>query len=434
MDFSIDQLALLTQGQLQKHHSIQIHELFFDSRKSFQGAHSLFIALKTAHGNGHLYLSALYEKGCRNFLVSAPNELPDDCNIIEVQDSLAALQLAARSHRQTLKKPVLAIIGSLGKTTVKEWLYLLLANKLKLYKSPKSYNSQLGVALSILSASDESQLSLIEAGISRPDEMDKLENIIQPDWVLITNIAPPHQANFSSEAQKLSEKIKMCQQANRLFYSSTQPQVKHLIETEFGSKKKFSWGHEASDDLQILQVNPQEAKLKYGATIFKLQGKSGTKYHFENAMHCLAMGLSLGLEAQGLADDISRLPALDMRLEMKQGLENMLLINDSYSADFDSLRVALSYLERMSGSQAHGMILSDFEDMGIKAQAYKTELTKLIDQFSLEKLILIGPKLQGLQTEFSTVDCQAFADTAAYLSSADPSFFRDFAVLVKGVR
>lgn len=414
--------------------SVIIKDLIFDSRKISNPAQSLFFALK-GKKDGHLFIRDAFEAGVRNFVISKANkvELPAGAHYLVVDDVQAALQSLAQYHRQQFDIPVIAITGSNGKTVVKEWLHQLLAPDFSVVRSPKSYNSQIGVALSLWQIHSRHTLAIVEAGISKPGEMERLRQMIQPTRGLITNIGPAHDANFASREQKTLEKlILFSKTASIVFSPSYVPE--RLLPVEAA---RFSWdiGRPAT-----LQVTGQERvgqgtslKARYKEEELSLTIPFHDKGAIENAISCWAMMLSMDYPNAVIRERMARLPPVEMRLELKKGINDCSVIDDSYSLDLASLDIALNFLKQQNQHPGKILILSDLpETEGQEEGAYQ-QLADRIKNSEVEILIAIGPALASFGTSFPA-DTLFFPDTDAFLQALPELPLSNATIMLKGAR
>ena len=431
-----------------------IDYIFFDSRKVFFPSTSLFIALKGPRRNGHNFLPELYKRGIRNFIVCEdidPGEYPE-ANILFVKDGLKALQQLAAFHRKQFKIPVIGITGSNGKTIVKEWLYQLLQPNFNIVRSPKSYNSQIGVPLSVWEMNKLHTLGIFEAGISQPGEMDKLNEIIQPTIGILTNIGEAHSEGFESTDQKVEEKLKLFNNAHLVIYNSDDWQADKamVLKYESGIRKTgkhpfkiFSWGKIQKADLQILEINKLLAETEI---IALYQGReTAIRIPFtddasvQNAITCWCVVLHFGLTEVVIAKRMKLLQPVNMRLELKKGINHCTIINDSYSADLNSLHIALDFLKQMGGVAKSTVVLSDFFQTGMNDEELYTRIAADLMQHKIDRVIGIGLNIskylkfendsltQPIQSEF-------YPSTEDFISRFRFSDFKDETILVKGAR
>lgn len=453
MAYPVTHIAKIINAKLQHTADASVEHLLFDSRKVFYPGTSLFIALKGPRRNGHSFIPELYKKGVRNFVVSEPVS-PDDypgANILFVQDTLKALQQLASFHRKQFSIPVIGITGSNGKTIVKEWLYQLLHEDHNIIRSPKSYNSQLGVPLSVWEMQQQHTLGIFEAGISQSGEMEKLSEIIQPTIGILTNIGEAHSEGFENADKKAEEKIKLFNHASLVVYCCDDWLADKAIvlkhESGFHKSGKylfriFTWGKMQKADLQILKINKRTSETELIA-LYKNAETAITipftdEASIQNAITCWCIMLHLGIKDSVITKRMKLLQPVNMRLELKKGINHCIIINDSYSADLSSLHIALNFLKNKSGVSKKTVILSDFFQSGMKDEELYGKIATELSHYKIDRVIGIGLNISnylkpvssnghGLQTEFYT-------STEDFISSLRFSDFRDEAVLVKGAR
>lgn len=421
-----------------------IQHLAIDSRTIADYHSSLFFALKGIRHNGHHYIADLYRRGVRYFVVSEKVDYTafEEARFIQVDDSLAALQQVAAAVRAKFSYPVLAISGSNGKTIVKEWLYDLLHESLKIIRSPKSYNSQVGVPLSVWNMSDQFELALFEAGISLPGEMEKLAQVIQPSIGIFTNLGEAHQENFESKQAKLQEKLKLFQACDLLIYRNDQDLINEALTNHesYSKKRLFAWTMEqtAGADLEIAvmsQGNSSTISFSWDDEAYSVAVPFADSASLENIGHCLAFIVAGGYLSPDVLQKFSSLHAVAMRLELKQGINDCLLINDYYNSDINSLAIALQFLKNQStnGTQKRTLILSDIEQSGFSIEELASEVKRLADLFELNRLIAIGPNLSGQQSILGT-DAEFYSSTEDFLNEFRPANFQQEHILIKGAR
>jgi alanine racemase len=431
-----------------------IESIFFDSRRVFFPATSLFIALKGPRRNGHNFIPELYSKGIRNFIVCEQfkeEDLPD-ANILFVDDSLKALQKLAAFHRKQFKIPVIGITGSNGKTIVKEWLYQLLHENFNIVRSPKSYNSQIGVPFSVWEMNKLHTLGIFEAGISQTGEMDKLREMIQPTIGIITNIGEAHSEGFASIDQKVEEKMKLFNNAELVIYCSDEWIIDKAIvlknESVFQRTGKhpykiFSWGKIQKADLQILEINKQQSDTEITALYRNAEISIKIPFtddaYIQNAITCWCVMLYLGVKDAVIAKRMKLLQPVNMRLELKKGINHCTLINDSYSADLNSLHIALDFLNQMGGAAKRTVILSDFFQTGMSDEELYERIADDLVQHKIDKVIGIGlniSKYFKIEEDFvaNRVKSEFYSSTDEFVSRFRFSDYRDEAILVKGAR
>ena len=419
-----------------------VQHLLTDSRKIVSAPTSLFFAIKGDRRDGHEFIDDLYQVGVRNFVVSDNSFVTKfpDCNFIITADTLLSLQQLAAQHRSLFKFSVIGITGSNGKTIVKEWLYQLLREDHHIVRSPKSYNSQIGVPLSVWQMKTENDLALFEAGISEPGEMKKLEAIIQPDTGIFTNIGSAHDENFSSLPEKVNEKLMLFKNSSTLVYCKD-----YLVITEEINKasflspslKLFTWSRKQRADLQIGRVSKEAAESEiqgiYKNNFLSIRIPFTDDASIENAIQCWAVMLFMNYEPEVIAQRIQLLSPVAMRLEMKEGINNCSIINDSYNSDLGSLTIALDFLNQQKQHAKRTVVLSDILQSGRdESQLYK-EVAELLHKKGVTRLIGIGPAISRQASHFDTGKT-FFATTDDFLKEYNPGQFNSETILLKGAR
>lgn len=414
----------------------QVNTLLYDSRKLSNHEQALFFALK-GRRDGHHYIRDAYDGGVRNFVV-AGNYEDHTCfplaNFFFVQDTLRALQQLAAFHRKQFDIPVIGITGSNGKTIVKEWLYQLLSPEYTIHRSPKSYNSQLGVALSLWQLEDIHDMAIIEAGISSAGEMEHLRQMISPDIAILTNVGPVHDDGFASWQQKISEKAMLFEGAEKIVYSP-----KYTGELSLDGQQAFTWGDEGEVDLKVIQMrsldrNHNEITAVYREETMRIVIPFTDSAARENAVICWAVLLMLGYGHADIAKRMVALQPMKMRLELKKGINNCSVIDDSYSNDIASLSIALEFLKQQQQHTGQTLILSDIPGVGYDEDKIYGKVARLLKENKINRLITVGPVLQKNREKFSFLFHEAFPDTASFLSSLSPHSFENETILIKGAR
>jgi alanine racemase len=411
-----------------------IEHLVNDSRNIQQPATSLFFAMATSHNDGHLYLEEAYQKGVRSFVVSKAidAQIFPDSNIIVVPDTLQALQDLAAFHRSHFQIPVIGITGSNGKTVVKEWLYQLLETHFNIVRSPKSYNSQIGVPLSVWQMNSSHTLAIFEAGISQPGEMEKLLQIIQPTIGVFTNIGHAHDAGFTSLQQKLDEKAKLFTSVEVLMGPA------EVISRTRKSTNVFSWSESGGATLQLLSIDKQQDTTCISAKLHDQTIQITIPFtddaSIENAINCWCAVLFLKQKKDIQTPSFEQLHAVDMRLQLHHGINGCLVINDSYSADVTSLKIALNFLGQQSLGLEKAVILSDFADVQGAQQLY-TEVVQVLAASGVNRIITVGKDLYtALSEKISGVALQNYSSTNELIADFKSSSWHNIGVLIKGAR
>jgi len=417
----------------------KIKKLLIDSRQFLIANETLFIALKSNRNNGNNYINELYEKGVKNFLVSEkPNlSLYPSANFIVVEDTRIALQKIAQKHRKKFNFPVIGITGSNGKTIVKEWLYQLLSPEFNIVKSPKSFNSQIGVPLSIWEMNDEHQLGIFEAGISQPNEMELLQNIIQPTIGIITNIKTAHSENFSNSLEIAKEKTKLFKENSSVIYCKDYPEINDAIDTA-KSLKLFNWSQKNKANLMLNKIekktNSTQIKGIYDNKFIEIEIPFIDEASIENAINCWCVMLFLNYDNSIISDRFINLQSVAMRLQMKEGINGCTIINDYYNSDLGSLEIALQYLKNQKRNSKKTLILSDILQSVKNPEQFYSKLNNLIAINGIEKLICIGPELKKRNAIFETVEKIFFETTQDFLNNILAEYFWNETILIKGSR
>lgn len=439
--YNIQEIASVLNAPLIKNSGGKISYLLIDSRKVLFPRESLFFALRGMRNDGHYFLKELYNQGVRNFIVETVPDSPEffsRANFIQVQNTLQALQKLVQWHRSQLKVPVIGITGSNGKTIVKEWIYQCLSREMHVIRNPKSYNSQIGVPLSVWLLNTDAQLGVFEAGISKPGEMETLQQIIQPEIGVFTNIGDAHQENFSSIDEKIDEKLKLFYQCHTLIYCADHELVHEKIQAKNGRlKKKFSWGYAEFADLKIHRTETDSTGTQIEATYqqqnYLMHIPFSDKASVENAMHVWSLLLVQKYSPDFIAQKLARLENVAMRLELKEGNNQCTIINDSYNSDLESLHIALDFLSQQNQHTQKVLILSDIEQSGFDKNDLYQQVAGMVHQKNIDRLIGIGTDISEHSHLFE-LRKDFYPDTQAFIDSHEAIKFQNMAVLLKGAR
>ena len=430
----------------------QVQILLTDSRSLTYADQTLFFALVTSKGDGHKYIPQLYQQGVRAFVVTVGaetfrNTCPEAWFLI-VGNTETALQQLAAYHRQQFKLPVVGITGSNGKTIVKEWLYQLLHETKDIVRSPRSYNSQIGVPLSVWQLHEGAELALMEAGISQPGEMEKLEKIIRPNIGILTNIGTAHDAGFESQQQKLIEKLQLFKSSDVIIYNADIPGINDAMEIAGVGARSMAWTRRRKDaQVEVVNIKQDENSTTVTYLFFGLDGQftinMTDEASIENAMNCLALMLYLGFTPAEIEKRMTRLAPLAMRLEVVEGKKGCLIINDAYNSDLTSLEMALEFQKRRaSKSLKNTLILSDMLQAGLDDRHRCRKIAQLCNLYDLSKLICIGQHSvltsTMLHEELAAVGRHLIVDfyssTDDFLDSDEIKRFQNELILLKGAR
>ena len=423
MNYTIEKIATLIGARRIGTADARIGWLLTDSRSLCFPEETLFFALKTQRNDGHRYIADLYRRGVRNFVVEPvlnPTRLGGevdyaDVNFLVVPSPLEALQRLAERHRDEFSCPVVGITGSNGKTMVKEWLYQVLSPDHHVTRSPKSFNSQIGVPLSVWLLNEQTEVGLFEAGISQPGEMQALADIIQPTIGVLTSIGAPHQENFRSMEEKCMEKLQLFHDAQAIIYSADDDLVSRCVRRSGFKGKRIGWRREEllkTYKLPFIDEASVECSLAVAAT-----------------------ALYLGVTPEQLSERMARLEPVAMRLEVKEGQHGCTLINDSYNSDINSLDIALDFMSRrVNDNRRRTLILSDIFQSGMTPEELYREVNELCIKRGVSKMIGIGPQIATQAKVFALPEKLFFATTEAFLHSKAFYSLHDEVVLVKGAR
>lgn len=414
-----------------------IRTLTFDSRKLIDIEHSLFFALK-ARRDGHGFIEEAYKKGIKNFVISEKSAFLDkkkDVNIFLVTDTLLALHQLSAWHRSQFNYPVIAITGSNGKTIVKEWLYQLLAPEKNIIRSPKSYNSQIGVPLSIWEMNDEHSMAIFEAGVSHAGEMTNLEKVIKPTIGLLTNIGEAHNEGFADKEEKIKEKLLLFNDVDLFIYS---PKYLEDYSGEIPGKTKFTWSWDEDADLRLIDDEVLEDKYlfirgKYKDRDVQCVVPFVDAASVENAICCWATILALGYLPQDADIRLEKLHPIKMRLELKDGINNCSIIDDSYSSDISSLAIALDFLKQQNQHLKRSLILSDIPEAGLDSDSLYTQVAKLLKNKEVDRFIGVGEEISKYADKFD-IEKAFFSDTEELLNRLDELKLYNETILIKGAR
>jgi alanine racemase len=397
----------------------EIRYLLTDSRKTFAASTSLFFAIGGERWDGHSFIGELYQKGVRNFVVEKGvrlriEELPQ-ANIFESESSVRALQQIAACHRKQFDYPVIAITGSNGKTIIKEWLSQLLATDYSIVKSPKSFNSQIGVPLSVWNMGEQHSLAIFEAGISQVGEMEHLEQIIKPTIGIFTNIGTAHARGFESQLQKIEEKFTLFKEAQVVVYCADHVKLHNYIQQHSSPKQQLvAWSEK---DITIDIPFEDDASR-------------------ENVGHCIALLRYLGMQDDIIHKKISSLKNIPMRLELKKGVNNCALIDDTYNNDLAGLATALDFMKQqhVAPSDSRTVILSDMLETGQNKEVLYKKIASLLGYNHVKRLIGIGEVISAHKDAFAYMQAEFYPDTKAFLEKLRYTDFSRELILVKGAR
>ncbi len=441
MSYTIAQISSLLGARHQGNGNARIDWLLTDSRSLCFPEETLFFALRSRRNDGHKYIPDLFARGVRSFVVA---ELPEDRSLwkeaefVVVPSPLEALQELARQHRNLFRIPVFGITGSNGKTIVKEWLSSLLTASMRVTRSPRSYNSQIGVPLSVWQLDTQTEVGIFEAGISEPGEMQRLKNVIRPTLGIFTHLGSAHQEGFASLEEKCMEKLVLMKDCETVIYNADDPVVQRCIaQCDFAPEQLMGWSRtdaHAPVFLTSSQTHEDFTRLEYllDGNTYLFSIPFTDEASVENSIHCLCAALKMGLTPQEIAVRMKQLEPVAMRLEVKEGRNHCVLINDTYNSDLSSLDIALDFLYRRSEAKGlhRTLILSDLQETGELPSSLYPKVCRLIQSRGVDKIIAIGSEVKAI----TLPETYFFASTEEFLKSTLMQGLRDEIILLKGSR
>lgn len=421
---------------------IFIDHVSIDSRSLQNGSQTLFFALSGANNDAHLYISELIQKGVQNFVVQyIPDNYKGKANFLVVEDTLKALQAFAAYYRNLFDFPVIGLTGSNGKTIVKEWLNFLLSPDYNIIRSPKSYNSQVGVPLSVIAINEKHNFGIFEAGISTVNEMSNLEKIIKPNIGVLTNIGSAHDEGFLNLEQKINEKLQLFKNSKVIIYQKNEIVdfclSAFLDQNQVKERVVFSWSFtDKTADVFILKkenINEKTSiQYQYKNESFELEIPFQDSASIENAISCLMVLLCFKYDPAIIQNRMQMLYPVEMRLEVKNGINNCSIIDDSYSSDFQSLKIALDFLESQKKNASKTVILSDIFQSGFSNEELYSKVAQLITDNNINRVIGIGSTISSFKIKFS--NAVMFENTADFIANFDSLNFANETILIKGAR
>ncbi len=445
MTYTIEKITTLIGAHRYGAADANIGFLLTDSRSLCFPEGTLFFALKSERHDGHHFIQDLYRRGVRNFVVENVPEnhetLFPKSNFLKVESPLTALQRLAERHRDEFEIPIVGITGSNGKTMVKEWLYQVLSPSMSVTRSPRSYNSQIGVPLSVWLLSEQTQVGVFEAGISQPGEMLALRDIIQPTIGVLTNLGSAHQENFESIEDKCREKLTLFHGSKAIVYCEDNEVVKRII-SEYDYKGEIlSWS--TKNDKAPLFIKGVSKKDITSTISYIYKGQEGQfslpfidEASVTNAITCASVSLLLGIDMETIKQRMGSLEPVAMRLEVKEGQHGCTLINDSYNSDINSLDIALDFMNRRPDHKGrrHTLILSDIYQSGETPEALYSEVSVLAQKRGVEKFIGIGKELSAQADQIKVEEKYFFHDCKSFIQSEVFRSLHDEVILIKGAR
>ena len=411
-------------GAIQIRLDFEIAKFSTDTRSLTGNSNEVFVAMKGPNRDGHDFIASAIKKGVKNFIVET-NLATREVNVLQVENSVASFQQIASNHRKKFAYPIIGITGSNGKTTVKEWLSTILAKKFYIVKSPKSYNSQIGVPISVLEMRTNHEMGIFEAGISASTEMDRLAAIIQPDMGIFTTLGEAHDNGFISREKKLKEKMSLFSSSKKVICRSDVswfPEIKKILL----GPKIISWSL-AGNAIYSVSWNTSTITIND----YSFETKFGNEAALENATHCCVTALELGLSRQEIQHGLDGMHAVPMRLELKKGVNGCYILDDSYNNDLAGLKVAMDYMDSQKQNVGKTLVLSDILHSGKPDPELYAEVSALIRQKKFNRFIGVGGKIVSHQKLFKLSG--SFYRSTEELLEKFPDFSNEM-ILVKGAR
>ena len=441
MSYTIEQLTALISARRVGSVSAVISWLLTDSRSLWLPEESIFFALVGRRADGHRYVADLYARGVRNFVVSKlPADVHPDANYLVVKDTLAALQRLAARHRARFNMPVVGITGSNGKTVVKEWLYQLLSPDRVVTRSPRSYNSQIGVPLSAWLIGQHTEVAVIEAGISQPGEMHRLQPIVRPTVGVLTNIGGAHQENFNSLEEKCMEKLELFKECDLVVYNGDDELISDCVSKRLPGSRELVWSRRDRErPLFIPSIDKGTDSTTVTYRYLGIENRYTLPFiddaSIEDSLHCLAVCLCLMIDPADIARRMARLESVTMRLQVMEGLRGCTLINDSYNSDLASLGIALDFMARRpdAAGRQRMIILSDLDQTGLLPRPLYRQVAQLVESRGISRIIGIGPDIADSASRFN-ISKSFYPTTEAFLQSEELRTLQSEVILIKGAR
>lgn len=440
MKYSINEVADILEVQNNSNSNIIIKYISIDSRRLLYAPNTLFFAIKGDVNNGHDYIDVLYQRGVRAFVVEEHSESYGrfkDCTFFLVPNTLKALHKYISVFRESFSYPVVGITGSNGKTIVKEWLAQLLSPIMKVVRSPRSYNSQVGVPLSLALLEEKDELAIIEAGISKKNEMDSLQKMIKPTFGILTNIGIAHDKNFSSRKEKLIEKLKLFRDSKKIVINLDNKDTYSIASSIIGKDRIYSWGRSEDANLIVEELlydkSSTVVSLRTLNHFFKIRIPFIDKASIQNCLNCIAFLLLIDTDIEYIQNNIEILRSVEMRLEIKEGINNCVLVNDYYNSDIASIEYAIDLMNRQSNFKKKTIIISDFIESTVESKILYQKLADILEIKGVDRIIGIGSSISKYIDLFrGSKNC--YLSTNDFLGDFAKLSFKDEVILLRGAR
>ena len=435
MNYTTKEIAEITQSQIIGDKNLQIHHIAFDSRNIYSTLKTAFIAINTHKNSGEKYISQAIEKGIKIIISENFYSEYDGITWIIVENSVKFLQDLARYHIENQPIKTIGITGSNGKTIVKEWLYQCLWNEFPTVKSPKSFNSQIGLPISLLQTSEKHQVGIFEVGISKPNEMKTLEEIFSPKIGILTHIGTAHSSNFENELQLIKEKLILFKNSEIIIYNGDNEQVCKEIKTQYSDKKLISFGLKTHNDVKIIcdyKDRNQEILVQYFSEKLSFPANQRDEATLTNALAVICILKEFGFTNEKIVEKINNLKAVEMRLESVNGVRNNLIINDSFNLDLDSLIIAYQFINQYNRDEKT-LVLSDIFDVKNDDVSLYHKVAEITNQQNFKQIFLVGNQISRFQEKFNA-KTYTFSTTKELLESQQLNSIENQLILLKGAR
>ena len=435
MNYTTKEIAEITQSQIIGDKNLQIHHIAFDSRNIYSTLKTAFIAINTHKNSGEKYISQAIEKGIKVIISENFYSEYDGITWIIVENSVKFLQDLAHYHIENQPIKTIGITGSNGKTIVKEWLYQCLWNEFPTVKSPKSFNSQIGLPISLLQTSEKHQVGIFEVGISKPNEMKTLEEIFSPKIGILTHIGTAHSSNFENELQLIKEKLILFKNSEIIIYNGDNEQVCKEIKTQYSDKKLISFGLKAHNDVKIIcdyKDRNQEILVQYFSEKLSFPANQRDEATLTNALAVICILKEFGFTNEKIVEKINNLKAVEMRLESVNGVRNNLIINDSFNLDLDSLIIAYQFINQYNRDEKT-LVLSDIFDVKNDDVSLYHKVAEITNQQNFKQIFLVGNQISRFQEKFNA-KTYTFSTTKELLESQQLNSIENQLILLKGAR
>ena len=435
MNYTTKEIAEITQSQIIGDKNLQIHHIAFDSRNIYSTLKTAFIAINTHKNSGEKYISQAIEKGIKIIISENFYSEYDGITWIIVENSVKFLQDLAHYHIENQPIKTIGITGSNGKTIVKEWLYQCLWNEFPTVKSPKSFNSQIGLPISLLQTSEKHQVGIFEVGISKPQEMKTLEEIFSPKIGILTHIGTAHSSNFENELQLIKEKLILFKNSEIIIYNGDNEQVCEEIKTQYSDKKLISFGLKTHNDVKIIcdyKDRNQEILVQYFSEKLSFPANQRDEATLTNALAVICILKEFGFTNEKIVEKINNLKAVEMRLESVNGVRNNLIINDSFNLDLDSLIIAYQFINQYNRDEKT-LVLSDIFDVKNDDVSLYHKVAEITNQQNFKQIFLVGNQISRFQEKFNA-KTYTFSTTKELLESQQLNSIENQLILLKGAR